>query len=118
MVRSKSEVIIADALYDAGIPYRYEWERVFGGVRYVPDFTLLRPYDRREIIWEHFGMMDDEDYRRSTHIKLGVYMRHGYTPGDNFIATYESLENPLDPREVRFLVDRLTRIKQSPASEP
>lgn len=63
-VRSKSEIIIADALFRRGIPYRYEYphELLLAGARnrkrivVYPDFTCLNVRTHREIVWEHFGM--------------------------------------------------------------
>ena len=50
-VRSKSEVIIADALHRAGIPYRYEYPLYLSGLEYFnPDFTILNVKKRKEII--------------------------------------------------------------------
>lgn len=64
MVRSKSEAIIADMLLDLGIPYHYEKPiRLKGGAKRYPDFTLLKVAAREEVYLEHFGLLDDEDYR-------------------------------------------------------
>ncbi|MEE3440399.1 MAG: hypothetical protein VZR07_10670, partial [Ruminococcus sp.] len=41
IVRSKSEVIIADALYYANIPYHYEKPIKVGDRVIYPDFTVL-----------------------------------------------------------------------------
>ena len=61
-VRSKSEIIIADALDRAGIPYRYEFPAsIKGWGTLYPDFTCLDVRTRKEIIWEHFGLMGDPD---------------------------------------------------------
>ena len=63
-VRSKSEVIIADALERSGISYKYECPRELsdGGVRVYPDFTCLNLRTRKEVLWEHLGMMDNPEY--------------------------------------------------------
>ena len=62
-VRSKSEVIIADALSRHQIPNRYEYPLKLskGQQTHIiyPDFLCLNIHTRREYIWEHFGMMDD-----------------------------------------------------------
>lgn len=58
-VRSKSELNIANALKNAGIPYKYECPiTLANGNKIFPDFTLLDIRNRREVIWEHRGMMD------------------------------------------------------------
>lgn len=96
-VRSKSEVIIADTLNEMGIPYRYEQELKLkdGNVLY-PDFTLLNVSTREEIIYEHFGKMDDEPYLHRTFEKLDIYARNGFTLGKNLIATFESLDHSIN----------------------
>jgi len=87
MVRSKSEQYIANFLYDAGIPYRYEMRLVLGGEIRYPDFVILLP-DGREIIWEHFGL-NDREYMANNMEKLELYARNGYHIGKNLIVTFE-----------------------------
>ena len=65
-VRSKSEVIIANALHRNKIPYRYEYPlQLSNGKIVYPDFTVLNLKTRKEYIWEHFGMLDDPHYRET-----------------------------------------------------
>ena len=107
-VRSKSEVIIANILYDLGIPYRYEQELNlprFGKVH--PDFTVLKMPQRETVIWEHFGMMDDPEYCAQTLRKISAYERAGYLPGKTLITTFESASVPLDARVVKVLAEDL-----------
>ena len=109
-VRSKSEVIIADALYKSGIPYRYEWTRYFRGKKLSPDFTLRDPQTGKIIIWEHAGLMDDPDYVMTLANKLILYAEAGYRLGDNLIITMETREHPLDSSYVQEIIDRFTDI--------
>ena len=97
MVRSKSEAILADMLLELGIPYHYEKALSLKNkmIRY-PDFTLLKIKSREEIYLEHFGMLDDEDYRNGCMIKLHEYMKSGIYPGTNLLITFESAGIPLD----------------------
>ena len=107
-VRSKSEVIIANTLAELGIPYRYEQELQLNRTTTVhPDFTVLRLSDRKTIIWEHFGMMDDPDYCAKALRKIQSYQRAGYTQGVNLIMTIESAAVPLDARAVKRLAQEL-----------
>ena len=54
LVRSKSELLIADMYYSLGIPYKYEaGVKLRGGIVRYPDFTLLRVRDRKEFYHEH-----------------------------------------------------------------
>ena len=104
-VRSKSEAILADIFYELGIPYHYEKpvllkERI---IRY-PDFTLLKKTTRDEIYLEHFGLMDDDEYRDNCFRKLDEYRINGIYPGKNLIMTFESSQNPLDIKGIRMMI--------------
>jgi len=88
-VRSKSERTIADALDQNRIPYRYEAALILDDECRFPDFTITRPFDGKIILWEHFGRMDQSEYRRKTVEKLTLYARHGFFPFDNLVCTYE-----------------------------
>lgn len=109
-VRSKSEVIIADSLYKEGIPYRYEYPLHLKGWGMVyPDFTLLHVGDRKEIYWEHFGMMDDPEYAEKAIEKIALYEQNGIFPGENLILTYETKKNPINRKVVQMLIKRYSR---------
>ena len=95
-VRSKSEVMIADALAQAGIAYRYECPLVLDGKTMHPDFTILRMSDRKEIYWEHLGMMDREDYCQSAILRIRFYESNGLCLGRNLILTFETSELPIN----------------------
>lgn len=110
-MRSKSEVIIANLLDKYEIYYRYEKPlklRKLGIVH--PDFTLLDVKNRREIYFEHLGMMDDPTYRNNAIIKIRDYENSGYFLGDRLIVTFETLNCPLDvksvERKIKFIFDK------------
>ena len=105
-VRSKSEVIIADLLNREGIPYRYEFPIYFSEIgKIYPDFTVLNVRLRKEILWEHFGRMDDEEYVEKTVQKIASYERHGIFPGDNLILTYETGRTPLNQKTIARMIE-------------
>lgn len=98
-VRSKSEKIIADKLYMLGIPYRYEYPlELENGKRVYPDFTLLKMPDRKEIYFEHFGMIDDEEYFSKMLFKLNSYENNGIYLGINLFITYETSRKPINTK--------------------
>lgn len=104
-VRSKSEVIIAEALYRAGIPFRYEYPISVKGWRTLyPDFTCLNTTSREEIIWEHFGLMGDPDYTENAIQKISHYAASGYILGKNLIVTFESGNTPLSVKQVQAYI--------------
>lgn len=109
-VRSKSEVIIADILHETGIPFLYEKPlRMFNRVVH-PDFTLLNIKERKEVYWEHFGMMDDMEYRNKALIKIGEFESMGIYQYDSMICTFESSLYPLNTKTIRKMIIRLRDI--------
>lgn len=106
-MRSKSEIIIADTLMRRGVPYRYEYPVNLRGLGIVhPDFTILNLRLRKEVIWEHFGKMDDPDYCNSQILKLNKYMQNGFFLGDNLIVTLESARWPLNNQTIDMVIDK------------
>ncbi|MBR2402272.1 MAG: hypothetical protein IKB01_05865 [Lachnospiraceae bacterium] len=109
-VRSKSEVIIADILKQEGIPYRYECPlQLKGWGKVYPDFTVLNVQARRELYWEHLGMMDDPNYVESVLQKLTLYQQNGIFQGKNLILTYETKKISINPKSVRLIIEEYLR---------
>jgi hypothetical protein len=100
-VRSKSEVIIADTLYFAGIPYHYEKPLQLGKRIIYPDFTVLNVRTRKEYYWEHLGMLDNEDYLDKALRKLDNYVEHGIREGNNLILTRETAKFPINISNIK-----------------
>lgn len=107
-VRSKSEIIIADLLKNAGVPYRYEFPIELShegyNIEVHPDFYCLNPRTRQEFCWEHFGMMDNPEYASKAINKIIIYTQNGWLPGKNFILTMESTFSPLQTCTIEKLV--------------
>ena len=108
-VRSKSEVLIANELYYAGIPYRYECQQIIGGVSFYPDFTILNPRTGKVFVWEHFGLAAKREYMSDAVNKLAHYAEYGLVHGKNFIMTYESERMPLNVSTVHLMIDTYLR---------
>ena len=106
MVRSKSEAMIAQALFENNIPYRYENIHLISGQEIATDFTVLHPKTRQIILWEHFGKVDDPSYQRKMIAKLHRYFRAGYLPGKNLILTFEDSQNPISYIDVMEVVQK------------
>ena len=104
-VRSKSEIIIANMLEKYGVPYKYECPlklSKWGIVR--PDFTCLNVRTRKEYIWEHFGMMDDENYANKNVMKINLYEESGYHAGKNMIMTFETSQHPINSHIIKTMI--------------
>ena len=120
-VRSKSEVLIANALKSNGVPYRYEFPVVINKTgktstnskyyddsdlcTFYPDFYCLNLRTRQEFIWEHFGLMNDSDYASQASEKIMLYHANGYYPGINLIITMETLLSPLSSKAINRIIE-------------
>ena len=98
MVRSKSEVIIANMLSERGVDFLYE-EPLFApdGTFRLPDFTLAVAGET--YFWEHVGMLDHPEYRQEWEVKKAWYERH--FPGRLLVTA----ESPELSREAASLID-------------
>jgi hypothetical protein len=78
LVRSKSELIIADELFGRDIHYELEPEVTdqHGASRW-PDFVIDDAATGRRIYWEHLGMLNDPVYRERWERKLKWYAAQG-----------------------------------------
>lgn len=103
-VRSKSEAIIANALDKMKIPYKYEKQIVMNGIFFYPDFSTLNVRKRKEIIWEHLGMLEDGLYMSNTLRKMSVYEENGYMFGKNLIITYETQKHPFNFKKAERVI--------------
>ena len=78
---SKSEVIIANQLADAGVVYAYEQPFTgHDGTHRYPDFTIEDADTGVTWIWEHLGMLGDASYDRKWVAKLDWYRASGVLP--------------------------------------
>jgi hypothetical protein len=80
MVRSKSELTIADRLHSNNVDYLYEHALELGGRTRYPDFTIEDAESGRKFYWEHCGMLLDPQYRQRWEHKLAWYRENGVLP--------------------------------------
>ena len=109
LVRSKSEMIIADRLYINNIPYKYECPIMVQNEIIHPDFTILRISDRKILYLEHCGKMDDPKYADDMVIRHNNYGLEGIILGDRLFYTFESSKTPLDVRALDQLINKMFR---------
>ncbi|MCR5595379.1 MAG: hypothetical protein K6G12_06000 [Lachnospiraceae bacterium] len=106
-VRSKSELNIANALADKGIPYKYECPlQLSSGATIYPDFTVLDVKRRRVLYWEHRGMMDDKEYAKNSVQRLKTMMSEGIFVGEKLIITEETSTSPLGTNEINSVIKK------------
>jgi ATP-dependent DNA helicase RecQ len=109
LVRSKSEVIIANLLFEAKIDYVYE-EKLFyeDGKHIEPDFTIT--FGTEVFYWEHLGMIGADKYDDRWLKKKIVYDR--LFPG-RLRKTYESAHISASASE---LIEGFMRLRSSRSS--
>jgi len=111
MVRSKSELVIANHLFDVGLQYFYErpLEGTKSPGRLRPDFSFVT--DAGDvIIWEHLGMLDRDDYRRGWEWKRAWYENNGFKIGENLFTTQEDERGGLDSRPIQETAERIRKL--------
>lgn len=106
-VRSKSEVIIANALYQAGIPYRYEQITEFAGIVIAADFIVLSVRHHKLFVWEHFGRMKDPQYQKDYLWKLRQYTKAGLVVGLDLLTTFDDVDGAIDTVTVRRYIEEV-----------
>jgi hypothetical protein len=117
IVRSKSEVIIADALYNEGIKFEYEKLLEENGHHCIPDFTF-EDASGDTIIWEHLGLLDNPSYRASWEKKLAFYNSIGYVEGENLLTTRDHEGGSIDSNEIKEVVDKVKEMVISAPINP
>jgi len=113
LVRSKSELVIADKLHARGIDYAYEQPLQLGDgrIRY-PDFTIADDASGVTYYWEHLGLLHDPGYRARWERKRAEYFEAGIRPhGDGggpegtLIETRDDPYGGLDAGHIAELID-------------
>lgn len=93
---SKSEMLIAMALTSYGIEFEYETKMYVKGRYIYPDFLIKRPKDGKLFIWEHFGRMQEDEYRHKNLNRIEEYHQVGYYLWDNLIASFDLGKNSIN----------------------
>ena len=106
-VRSRVELIIYEYLKNAGVAFVYESAIRLGNAVFYPDFKLLRPADRRIVLWNHNGMMDDVEYSIDAKNTIYTFANHGFWPMDNLILTYDFGDDSIDVSRLPKILDSM-----------
>ena len=113
-VRSKSELLIAEAIGSAGVAFEYEKPLTLGGQTRYPDFTIEDEISGRTVYWEHLGMLAREDYRQAWEKKLAWYRANDIYPvGENdggeamLVITTDSAESGLDMTQIKKVISEV-----------
>ncbi|MTV50510.1 AAA family ATPase [Heliobacillus mobilis] len=110
LVRSKSEVIIADLLHMHNLNYTYEKELKIDDDVKLPDFTIEDDDSGTIYYWEHLGMLHDPAYKRRWEAKLAWYRAKGIFPieeGGNLIITEDDARGGIDSAVIQRIIEEL-----------
>lgn len=109
LVRSISEVVVADALHAEGIDYHYEKAlRGVDGVERYPDFIAEDPATGIIVYWEHLGMLSDPIYAKRWDKKLEWYKSMDLEPngpenckGERLVTSQNRNDGAIDSAKIR-----------------
>ena len=77
---------------------RYEDTLALDDIILYPDFTIRHPKTGEYFYWEHFGMMDNEDYYNAVLRKLDAFEMNQLLIGRDVLLLHESSSAPLNTR--------------------
>lgn len=110
VVRSKSELMIADLLYKNKnyLDYRYEQELILiNNCREIvihPDFEIINLKTGKIVYWEHAGKMDDTKYVNGFMNKVNLYSSNNIIIGKDVFFTCEDMNHPLDTLQISQII--------------
>lgn len=104
MVRSKSEMNIANILFLRGIPYRYEEYTKVGAMVFHPDFKVLVKSTKEIKILEHFGMIGKPDYLENCVWRFKAYISEGFRPWKDIFFTYDFQDGGIDSQTIDWII--------------
>lgn len=105
LVRSKSEALIANMLYDQRIPYHYEENLALKQELIAPDFKIAVRTEKRFKLLEHCGMVGDEFYRERFKRKLTLYLLNGYIPWRDVFFTFDDTDGAIDTEAIQQMIE-------------
>jgi len=115
MLRSKSEVIVADLLFKHDLqPYYEKPLKGKDGSQFLPDFTIQ--FKGQTFYWEHLGMLENPEYLDKWESKKQRYVDNGFA--DQLIISRDR-KGAIDSSEIDALIKEkilgldLTEMKKS-----
>lgn len=104
-VRSKSELIIAECLIKNNILFHYEYPIKINNAVFYPDFCCYNINKRKNIFWEHFGMMDNLEYLNKAIEKIKFYQENNFQIGTDVVFTMESSSVPISSKQIEKVIN-------------
>ena len=108
LVRSKSELVIANTVFRMKLKYEYESRLEFEGEPRIvhPDFTFVDAAGDK-IVWEHLGMLHHQDYRERWERRQRHYEKNGFELGKNLFTTQDDEHGGLDSRTIVKVAEQI-----------
>ena len=109
-MRSQGEVIIANFLMMAGIPFVYEVPMRINGEIVLPDFRILSLLDlKTEILIEHQGMLFSEDYTIKFIRSLRLYLQSDRVINQDLFFTFTDEKGRFDIRQLTSIIRQFVK---------
>ena len=109
-MRSLGEVIIANFLLMAGIPFVYEVPMKINGELVLPDFRILSLIDLKTvIIIEHQGMLFTEEYPFKYIRSLRLYLQSDLIINQDLFFTFTDKQGRFDIRQLTGIIRQFVK---------
>ena len=109
-MRSLGEVIIANFLLMAGIPFVYEVPMKINGELVLPDFRILSLIDLKTvIIIEHQGMLFTEEYPFKHIRSLRLYLQSDLIINQDLFFTFTDKQGRFDIRQLTGIIRQFVK---------
>ena len=109
-MRSLGEVIIANFLLMAGIPFVYEVPMKINGELVLPDFRILSLIDLKTIITiEHQGMIFTEEYPLKYIRSLRLYLQSDLVINQDLFFTFSDKKGRFDIRQLTSIIRQFVK---------
>ena len=109
-MRSLGEVIIANFLLMAGIPFVYEVPIKINGELVLPDFRILSLIDLKTvIIIEHQGMIFNEEYSYKYIRSLRLYLQSDLAINQDLFFTFTDEKGRFDIRQLTSIIRQFVK---------
>jgi ATP-dependent exoDNAse (exonuclease V) alpha subunit len=107
LVRSKSELVIANLLHHHELIYHYEKPLKLSSGHWIhPDFSFSDPAGD-PIVWEHLGMMAKKEYSDGWNRRKAQYLASGFVTGENLFTSEDGPDGSLDAQKLAEIAVRI-----------
>jgi ATP-dependent exoDNAse (exonuclease V) alpha subunit len=107
LVRSKSELVIANLLHHRDMKYRYEKPmKLASGVWIHPDFSFADA-SGEPVVWEHLGMLAKKEYSDGWQRRKAQYLASGFKIGENLFTSEDGPDGSLNAQTLAKIAEKI-----------